>query len=82
MTTRQQAREILTTDTVNNLKQTDSVETVAIKKTSQPTKEENSIFGPHIQIILAVGVFLAFTLFLIYYVMEDTPHHELVEEQS
>ena len=79
---RQQAREILTTDAVNNLKQTDSVETMAVKKTSQPTKEENSIFGPHIQIILAVGVFLAFTLFLIYYVMEDTPHHELVEEQS
>ena len=36
-------------------------------------KEEASICGPHIQILLAVLVFLVFISFLVYSLMEDTP---------
>ena len=40
-------------------------------------KEEGSICGPHIQILLAVLVFLVFISFLVYSLMEDT-HQEKV----
>ena len=73
VTTRQQTRQTYSDDTGNSGKQTDSVETVAVKKTSAPAKEEKPICGPHIQILLAVVVFLVFTAFLIYYLMEETP---------
>lgn len=70
MTTRQQTRQTYSNDTGHSVKQTDSVETVAVKK-SPPTKEEKGICGPHIQILLAVVVFLVFTIFLIYHLMEE-----------
>lgn len=74
-------REYYSGNTGNNVKQTDSVEIVAVKKVSPPSppaKEEKSICGPHIQILLAVVVFLVFTVFLIYHLMEDAHHPELV----
>ena len=55
------------------MKQSASVEIVAVKKRSPPAKEEKSICGPHVQILLAVVVFLVFTVFLIYHLMEETP---------
>ena len=42
-------------------------------------KEEASICGPHIQILLAVLVFLVFISFLVYSLMEDT-HQERFKE--
>ena len=33
-------------------------------------KEEASIYGPHIQVLLAVLVFVVFLAFLVYYLME------------
>ena len=77
VTTRQQTRKTYSDDTGNNVKQTDSVETVAVKKKSPPAKEEKSICSPHIQILLAVVVFLVFTVFLIYHLMEETPKYAL-----
>lgn len=61
----------------NSLKQTDSVENVAVEKPAQPVKEESSICGPHFQILLAVLVFLSFTAFLVYYLMDESPHREI-----
>ena len=55
------------------MKQSASVEIVAVKKRSPPAKEEKSICGPHVQILLAVVVFLVFTVFLIYHLMEEAP---------
>ena len=55
------------------MKQTGPVETVAVKKKSPPAKDEKSICGPHIQIFLAVVVFLVFIVFLIYHLMEENP---------
>ncbi|XP_020600493.1 uncharacterized protein LOC110039695 [Orbicella faveolata] len=77
VTTQQQTRQTYSNDTGNSVKQTDSVETVAVKKKSPPTKEEKGICGPHIQILLAVVVFLVFTIFLIYHLMEEMPKNEI-----
>lgn len=77
VTTRQQTRQTYSYDAGNSVKQTDSVETVAVKKTSSPVKEEKSICGPHIQILLAVVVFLVFTVFLIYHLMEEAPVNKI-----
>lgn len=78
----QQTQQILTKDSENNLSKEHPMETVAKKKTPEPNKEEHSICGPHIQILLAVGVFLAFTAFLVYHLMEDNPYKEIGKEGS
>lgn len=44
-------------------------------------KEEASICGPHVQILLAVLVFLVFISFLVYSLMEDTPREGFKEVQ-
>ena len=77
VTTRQQTRQTYSNDTGNSVKQTDSVETVSVKKKSPPAKEEKSICGPHIQILLAVVVFLVFTVFLIYHLMDENPNNRI-----
>ena len=64
------------------LEQTDSVEIVAVKKPTHPVQEESSIFGPHVQILLAVLFFLGFTAFLVYYLMEEVPHHEITNRKT
>ena len=69
-------------ETANSLDQTDSIEIVEVKKPAQPEKEEVSICGPHIQILLAVLVFLGFTAFLVYYLMEETPHHKITDSNT
>lgn len=56
----------------NGPEQTDSVEVIAVKEPAKVAKEEASICGPHIQILLAVLVFLVFISFLVYSLMEDT----------
>ncbi|XP_078343441.1 uncharacterized protein LOC144629120 isoform X2 [Oculina patagonica] len=81
VTTRQQTRQVYSEGTGNSVKQSDSVEIVAVKKISPPAKEEKSIFGPHIQILLAVVVFVVFTVFLIYHLMEEG-HNELIVDQN
>lgn len=63
------------------LEQTDSIEIVAVKPT-ESAQEESSIFGPHVQILLAVLVFLGFTAFLVYYLMEEVPHHEITNGKT
>ena len=80
MTTRQHTRQVYNEnkgETANSRAETDFFETVEVKKTAKPMKEETSICGPHIQILLAVLVFLVFTAFLVYYLMEEMPHHEI-----
>lgn len=78
----QQTQQILTKDSENNLSKEHPMETVAKKKTPEHNKEEHSICGPHIQILLAVGVFLAFTAFLVYHLMEDNPYKGIGQEES
>lgn len=78
----QQTQEIFTKDPENNLSKENPAEMAAKKKTPELNKEENSICGPHIQILLAVGVFLVFTAFLIYHLMEDTPRLEVKGDNS
>ncbi|KAJ7376683.1 hypothetical protein OS493_033305 [Desmophyllum pertusum] len=83
VTTRQHTRQAYSTDTGNSVQKTDSVEIVAVKKMSTPpVKEEQSIFGPHIQILLAVLVFVVFTVFLIYHMMEDAPSEGITDETN
>lgn len=77
VTTRQQTRQTYSNNTGNTVKETESVETVAVKKKSPPAKEEKSICGPHIQIFLAVVVFLVFIVFLIYHLMDENPKEQL-----
>lgn len=81
VTTRQQTRQDYSEGTGNSVKQTDSVEIMSVKKISPPAKEEKSICGPHIQILLAVVVFVVFTVFLIYHLMEEG-HNELIVDQN
>lgn len=50
-----------------------------MKEPAKVAKEEASICGPHIQILLAVLVFLVFISFLVYSLMEDTPRERLKE---
>ena len=61
----------------NGPEQTDSVEVIAVKEPAKVAKEEASICGPHIQILLAVLVFLVFISVLVYSLTEDT-HQEKV----
>lgn len=63
----------------NGPEQTDSVEVIAVKEPAKVAKEEASICGPHIQILLAVLVFLVFISFLVYSLMEDTPRERFKE---
>ena len=63
----------------NGPEQTDSVEVIAVKEPAKVAKEEASICGPHIQILLAVLVFLVFISFLVYSLMEDTPRETFKE---
>lgn len=79
VTTRQQTRQTYSNNAGNTVKETESVETVAVKKKSPPAKEEKSICGPHIQIFLAVIVFLVFIVFLIYHLMDENPKEQLEE---
>lgn len=60
-------------ETAHSVDQTDSIEIVEVKKSAQPEKEESTICSPHVQILLAVLVFLGFTALLVYYLMEETP---------
>ena len=48
-----------------------------MKEPAKVAKEETSICGPHIQILLAVLVFLVFISFLVYSLMEDTPREKI-----
>ena len=80
VTTRQQTRQTYINNTGDAVKQTESLETVAVKKKSPPTKEEKGICGPHIQIFLAVVVFLVFIVFLIYHLMDENPKQEIARK--
>ena len=74
--TQQHSREVYNEskgETADSLDHTDSIEIVEVKKSAQPEKEESTICSPCIQILLAVLVFLGFTAFLVYYLMEETP---------
>ena len=61
----------------NGPEQTDSVEGIAVKEPAKVAREETSICGPHIQILLAVLVFLVFISFLVYSLMEDTSREKI-----
>ena len=63
----------------NGPEQTDSVEVIAVKEPAKVAKEEASICGPHVQILLAVLVFLVFISFLVYSLMEDTHQEKFLQ---